>query len=61
MVEGSEHRKLMECIEQNGLLSSEYPPGTCSTKYAFPSRNRLNKAAVIVTEKNVLYSFFFFC
>ena len=44
MVEGSEHRKLMECIEQNGLLISEYPPGTFPTKYAFPRRNRLISA-----------------
>lgn len=40
----SEHRKLMECIEQNGLLISEYPPGTSPTKYAFPRRNRLISA-----------------
>ena len=35
----SEHHKLMECIEQNGLLLSEYPPGTRPTQYTFPRRN----------------------
>ena len=40
----SEHQKLMECIEKNGLLISEYPPGTIPTKYSFPRRNRLISA-----------------
>lgn len=40
----SEHKKLMECIEQNGLLLSEYPPGTRPTQYTFPRRNRLISA-----------------
>lgn len=40
----SEHNKLMECIEQNGLLLSEYPPGTRPTQYTFPRRNRLISA-----------------
>lgn len=40
----SEHKKLMECIAQEGLLLSEYPPGTRPTKYTFPRRNRLISA-----------------
>lgn len=40
----SEHKKLMECIMENGLLLSEYPPGTKPTKYTFPRRNRLISA-----------------
>ena len=40
----SEHHRLMECIEENGLLISEYPPGTQPTKYTFPRRNRLISA-----------------
>lgn len=40
----SEHNKLMECIAQNGLLLSEYPPGTRPTQYTFPRRNRLISA-----------------
>lgn len=37
----NEHHKLMNCIEENGLLISEYPPGTFPDKYRFPRRNRL--------------------
>ena len=37
----SEHHKLMRCIEEKGLLISEYPPGTPPDKYRFPRRNRL--------------------
>lgn len=40
----SEHSKLMECIIENGLILSEYPPGTRPTKYRFPRRNRLISA-----------------
>lgn len=49
----SEHKKLMECIMENGLLISEYPPGVRPTRYTFPMRNRLISAwaerIVIVT------------
>ena len=37
----SEHNKLMKCIEEKGLLISEYPPGIPPDKYRFPRRNRL--------------------
>lgn len=37
----AEHNKLMKCIEENGLLISEYPPGTPPDRYRFPRRNRL--------------------
>lgn len=40
----SEHKKLKECIEKEGLVISEYPPGTHPTRYAFPKRNRLISA-----------------
>ena len=40
----SEHKKLKECIEKEGLVISEYPPGTRPEKYAFPQRNRLISA-----------------
>lgn len=40
----SEHNHLMECIEQTGLLLSEYPPGTRPSRYTFPRRNRLISA-----------------
>lgn len=40
----SEHRVLMERIEEKGLLISEYPPGTLPTRYSFPRRNRLISA-----------------
>lgn len=36
-----EHYKLMKCIEEKGLLISEYPPGTTPSPYHFPQRNRL--------------------
>lgn len=39
-----EHKKLMECIIEKGLLISEYPPGIKPTKYTFPQRNRLISA-----------------
>ena len=34
----SEHHKLMKCIEEKGLLLSEYPPGTPPSRYTFPRR-----------------------
>ena len=40
----SEHKKLKECIEKQGLILSEYPPGTKPQKYYFPRRNRLISA-----------------
>ncbi|MDD7218652.1 MAG: DNA-processing protein DprA [Clostridia bacterium] len=40
----SEHKKLMECIEERGLLISEYPPGTRPSRYSFPRRNRIISA-----------------
>lgn len=40
----SEHKKLMEHIVKNGLLISEYPPGTQPAKFRFPRRNRLISA-----------------
>jgi len=47
-----ENNKLKEKIEKNGLVLSEYPPGTEPRKYYFPQRNRiisgLSEAAVIV-------------
>lgn len=39
-----EHKKLMECIIEKGLLISEYPPGIKPTIYTFPRRNRLISA-----------------
>lgn len=36
-----EHNILMERIEQQGLLLSEYPPGTLPDSYHFPRRNRI--------------------
>lgn len=40
----NEHQKLKECIENEGLIISEYSPGVRPTKYAFPRRNRLISA-----------------
>ena len=37
----TEHKHLMEAIRENGLLLSEYPPGTTPSVYTFPRRNRL--------------------
>ena len=36
-----EHRKLKEVIAEEGLLISEYPPGTKPSKFSFPRRNRI--------------------
>lgn len=40
----SEHKKLMDCIIEKGLLFSEYPPGIRPSRYTFPRRNRLISA-----------------
>lgn len=40
----SEHKKLMDCIIEKGLLLSEYPPGIRPSRYTFPRRNRLISA-----------------
>lgn len=37
----SEHKNLMKEIEKNGLLISEYEPGTPAYKANFPRRNRI--------------------
>lgn len=37
----SEHQLLMQRIQENGLLVSEYPPGTAARSYNFPQRNRI--------------------
>lgn len=48
----SSNRKLMDCIAKDGLLVSEYEPGTPPMAYQFPMRNRiisgLSLASVIV-------------
>ena len=40
----SEHAKLKEYLEKDGLLISEYPPGTEPARYTFPARNRIISA-----------------
>ena len=40
----SEHKTLMNCIAEKGLLLSEYPPGVKPSRYTFPRRNRLISA-----------------
>ena len=40
----SEHKTLMDCIAEKGLLLSEYPPGVKPSRYTFPRRNRLISA-----------------
>lgn len=40
----SEHDKLMQKIQNKGLLLSEYPPGTIPARCRFPQRNRLISA-----------------
>jgi DNA processing protein len=50
-----EHAKLAEQIAQNGLIVSEYPPGTPPLAFHFPMRNRLISGlsrAVVVVEAN---------
>ncbi|MBE6930956.1 MAG: DNA-protecting protein DprA [Ruminococcaceae bacterium] len=37
----AENRQLMENIIENGCILSEYPPGTPTSKYTFPERNRI--------------------
>lgn len=49
-----EHILLMESIAENGLLVSEYPPGTKPAGYRFPQRNRiiagLSDKAIVIAE-----------
>ena len=50
------NRKLMEEIAEDGLLISEYPPGTHATKFTFPRRNRIISgisAATVVVEAGI--------
>ena len=50
-----EHRTLAEAIGRNGLVVSEYPPGTPALAFHFPMRNRLISGlsrAVVVVEAN---------
>lgn len=49
----AEHRRLHERLRAQGLLISEYPPGTAPQKYAFVARNRILAAlapALVVVE-----------
>lgn len=52
----AENKKLKECIEKDGLVISEYPPGTGPQKYHFPQRNRiisgLSELTVVVQAGN---------
>ena len=52
----AENKKLKECIERDGLVISEYPPGTGPQKYHFPQRNRiisgLSELTVVVQAGN---------
>lgn len=51
-----ENRKLMDRIPSEGLLISEYPPGTQPRRFFFPQRNRLISAlsdAVVIVEAAV--------
>ena len=48
-----ENKELLNEIAQNGLVVSEYPPGTPPNQFRFPERNRLIAAfssVVLVTE-----------
>ncbi len=50
-----EHRTLAENVARNGLVLSEYPPGTPPLAFHFPMRNRLISGlsrAVVVVEAN---------
>ncbi|MGN0363363.1 MAG: DNA-processing protein DprA [Bilifractor sp.] len=52
-----EHNILMDCISRQGLLLSEYPPGTRPAAYMFPARNRIiaalsDKLIVIAPGRN---------
>ena len=48
----SEHTDLAERITENGLVISEYPPGTVPLPFRFPMRNRLisglSRAVVVI-------------
>lgn len=46
-----EHKLLMDKIIENGLVISEYPPGTKPSNYNFPKRNRLISA---ISEKMLI-------
>ena len=37
----TKHRNLYEQIAEQGCLLSEYPLGSCATRYSFPQRNRI--------------------
>ena len=43
------HKKVMEEIIKDGLVISEYPPGTSATKFTFPQRNRIISGISIAT------------
>ncbi len=48
-----EHRKLSQLIQENGLLLSEFVPGTVPTPHNFPLRNRIISGislAVLIVE-----------
>ncbi len=51
-----ENRELMREIEENGLLITEYGPGTRAQKHNFPNRNRiisgLSEMTVVVQARN---------
>lgn len=51
-----ENKELKKEIEKNGLVISEYPPGTEAMPYSFPKRNRiisgLSEITVVVQARN---------
>lgn len=49
-----EHQNLMECIIRQGMVLSEYPPGTPPYRYNFPRRNRI--IAALLEELYVIES-----
>lgn len=50
-----ENRKYWETIPENGLILSEYPPGTTPAPYNFPQRNRIiagiSKGVVVIESR----------
>lgn len=52
----TENRELKKKIEENGLIVSEYPPGTDPKTYYFPQRNRiisgLSEMTIVVQARN---------